>query len=409
MITARVLGPEGRGILAIVMTWGGLFATLVQISISDAVVLLAGASNRDQVEHAALSMARLLSVLLAPVCAGAMYIVMMGYGEGVPVLVGVAFAFFSALFGIIGDMYRGILRSRQKFFYLQAFTVSQPLIYCGFCIASFMFSPSVEYFVAAQIVSIGIVFAMRAATMKVGLSGAPNWHIGKQLLTIAATLHLSTAVRLFTAQADRIAVALLWQPEIVGHYAVAVTLSSLFTGVFSTAIRSVALPAFANRTSDNLSRVVLRIMRLTWVASFAGTAVTIILAPAVAPILFGEQFATAGTMASLLATAYAFNPVKDVLFETCKILRQSRIIVFSHVWFIIVFLLVSASTVDFIGIYSVILAILVANVASLLFVSMMVKRKLPDVTVGSWLRPRYATLAECLVLVSGAISRQETK
>lgn len=338
-----------------------------------------------------------------------MYIVMMGYGGRVPILLGVAFAFFSALFGIIGDMYRGILRSRQNFFYLQAFTVSQPLIYCGLCIASLMFLPSVEYFMAAQIISIGIVFAMRAVSMKVGPGGGPNWDVGKQLLTIAATLHLSTTVRLFTAQADRIAVALLWQPDIVGHYAVAVTLSSLFTGVFSTAIKSVALPAFANRTSGDLSRIVLRIMRLTWVASFAGTGVTIILAPAIAPILFGAKFSSAGTMGSLLAVAYAFNPVKDVLFETCKILRQSRIIVFTHGLFIVAFLLICASTMAAIGIYSVVLAIFVANGASLLFVSAMIKRKLPEVTVGSWLRPHYATLAECLALASGAISRQKAK
>lgn len=409
MITARVLGPEGRGILAIIMTWAGLFATLVQISISDGVVLLAGDNDKGEVEGAALYLAGLLSFLLAPICAGAMYVAMTGYGESLPILVGVAFAFFAALFGIIGDMYRGILRARQKFYYLQAFTISQPLTYCVFCVIALMFSPTVEYFVAAQIISIGIVFATRAVTMKVGLGDAPNWQIGRQLLAVAASLHLSAAVRLFTAQADRIAVALLWQPETVGHYAVAITLSSLFTGTFSTAIRSVVLPAFTNRTNEDLSRIVIRVMRLTWLVSFVGTGAAVVLAPAVAPILFGADFATAGTMGSLLAIAYAFNPAKDVLFETCKILRKNRVIIFTHLLFIAVFSVLCASLMSAMGIYAVILAMLVANGVSLLFVSMMIRRNLPQVTVRSWLRPHYATFAECLELISEAISRQKKK
>ncbi|MER8680398.1 oligosaccharide flippase family protein [Mesorhizobium sp. M1405] len=393
MITARVLGPEGRGILAIIVTWSALFTALVQLPISDAIVLISDPKSKDSVEASGLYISRALSILLATLCGVTMYFVMSRY-EAVPVVVASLFAFSSSMFGIIGDVYRGILRSRGKFFLLQAFYVSQPLIYCGLCLFSFFIATTVNYFIISQVASIVLIFAIRGIIISIPVRDSLDWCIGRRLLAVATPLHVSAVVRMFTGQADRFAVVLIGQPEAVGQYAVAITLSSLFGGVFSTAIRSVALPALVNRTDAELSRIILRVMKLTWLASIVGTVVTCLFAPVAAPLLFGKAFVVAGTLASYLAIAYVFTPVKDVLFEACKLARLNRVIITSHIIFISLFTAVAATQYRYMGVYAVIVAFFIANSVSLVYVSERLGGLLPAVRIRNWILPSFNTLRE---------------
>ncbi|TIS38244.1 oligosaccharide flippase family protein [Mesorhizobium sp.] len=397
MVTARVLGPEGRGILAIILTWSGLFTALVQLPISDAIVLISDPKAKSSVEASGLYISRALSILLALLCGFIMYGAMSRY-EAVPVLIASLFAFSSSMSGIIGDVYRGILRSRGRFFALQAFYVSQPSIYCGLCLLSVFISPTVDYFVISQLVSIFLIFIIRGAIISIPVRGCWNWRIAQRLLAVATPLHVSAVVRMFTGQADRFAVVLIGQPEAVGQYAVAITLSSLFGGVFSTAIRSVALPALVNRTDAELSRIILRVMRLTWLASIVGTVTTCLFAPLAAPLLFGKAFVIAGTLASYLAIAYLFTPVKDVLFEACKLASLNRVIITSHIIFISLFAVVVATQYRYIGVYAVIVAFFVANSVSLVYVSERLGRLLPAVRMRNWILPTFYTLRECFTM-----------
>ncbi|MER9019309.1 oligosaccharide flippase family protein [Mesorhizobium sp. M0898] len=400
IIAARALGPEGRGILAVVLTLGNTLVSLVQIPISDAVILQKGSSpsGGSAVERASVVMARNLSLILAPVCATVMFFIMSSYG-GIPTIPAVMFVAAMTALGIIGDVYRGILRSRGEFYLLQIFFVMQPLIYCLLCGVLAMYKAPVSYFIVAQTGSIIIVFLVRGGIVRVPKSGVEHWPIIKKLFEIALPVHGIGIVRMFTAQADRLAVVWLSQSEVVGLYSVAVTVSSLFVGMFSTAIRSVTLPALVQRKEPELARVIIRMLRLTWVASLAGGLLTCVVCPILVPVLFGKEFSSSSNMIYLLSLSVVLNSARDILCEVCKIYGMNRIVLAGNLVFLGAFCPMSVGLFNVVGVYGIIIAGTFSNFASTVYISKKVEKLVPAVSIKTWIFPTSATVKDLVLMV----------
>ncbi|MEO1291838.1 MAG: oligosaccharide flippase family protein, partial [Pseudomonadota bacterium] len=166
IVTARVLGAEGRGLLAALLFWPQFAAALATLSIADAMLV----RWQETAEKVLLVRAgyRLAGfALLAVLPLGAIYAATIPIGD-IAALWPLALLLWALQCGVVcyDQVAQGLLRGHQHFAMFNVLRASMPLGYLLLSAALLLWSPSLEAFLLGYLLALVVTFALRLRVIR---------------------------------------------------------------------------------------------------------------------------------------------------------------------------------------------------------------------------------------------------
>ncbi|MEJ7784693.1 MAG: oligosaccharide flippase family protein [Solirubrobacteraceae bacterium] len=293
-VQARVLGPEGRGEIAVILTVLTLAPIVLDVGLSD-FVARERARGRDlgTVLGTTLPLAvgfALVGVILAVPVSDLL-------GQGRPLVERyVRITMFAMPLWVAGWMLIGAARGEQRWSILyrqRALTViASAIAIVGLTLLGRL---TVESLAIAMLV---ITLPGIAVALPV-LRGVETWRFDRKLVRPALAFGSRSWVTVISSQGnyrlDQLVMAAVVPSRELGLYAVAVG----FTSVVSSFVSSVSL-ALMPRVAQEGGQSVPRIVRVSTLVLVCGLAATALLAPLVVPLLFGSEFKDAVPLVMVL-------------------------------------------------------------------------------------------------------------
>jgi O-antigen/teichoic acid export membrane protein len=321
ILAARMLMPDGRGVLALLILWPTLLAHTASLSLGDAAIYLAAGGRADprQITVAGSWLAVVLSSLAVVVGIPLLSLVLGGIGSSIGetpwfVLVLIPLT-------VCGTFWLDAVRSRGS---LEAFawlrSVQAPFYLLGLAVAASFDLAGAESFAGAFVLATGLaavssgVWLARSGSLRLV---APESAVLRQLLSFGAKVHPGFLLQLINARADQILIGVLLPPSSLGIYVVAM---SLVMGVLelSRSVSLVAYPRIAGLETADVLRSAGRYLRLTIGGVGIAAVVLWLVAYDVVVLLFGVEFAEAATILRILLAGIVPHATREVFMAIFK-------------------------------------------------------------------------------------------
>lgn len=308
-IQARLLGPIGRGELAIAMVPGTLIAMLLCFGLPDFF-------SRKAAQGAALGLLSKLAVLLS---------------LAIGIVVVVPYAFIVELQAPIGS---------DPWWLLIAYAIGVPVFVYGYCLTAMLVGSGSWKFVAGLRVvpQISIICGLLVVALcsnnptpllvgviLIGVSalaplssllrpalhprGALKWSMVREAFGFGMRGWPAGAIALLNQRVDLLVVTVIASPENTGLYAVATTLAAVLTGIAN----AVALPA-RNRVAQGEREGVPRTVALAMLIALVVAAITWLCLPLLIHVVLGDAFMSAAPVMAILL--FAQVPLAGVIVLT---------------------------------------------------------------------------------------------
>ena len=379
ILAARGLQPDGRGMLAALIFWPQLIASVGFFSLSDAIVVCRGKHDLStpRLNGAALLISALLCV--GTISLGYPVVLqLLGHNRGIDI--GLASQYFIAYvpLSFVSLTILAVDQSDLRFKRFNLFRLLPSIIYLAVLIYlwvahAFTVSACLWANLLAAAVSALVVIALRINEPH----AFPHRQHLMQLLGQAARIHMHSLLFLLGMHADR-AVALAsfgnWES---GIYIVAWSVASTTMGVLNTAFAMVTLPFAAryvphgNNTGRNFTKAIRQAVLITSTVLVAA----LVLNPFVTPILFGASFTTAVMPCAVLLVAYGVNVVRQVIISTLKGLQDNVPGVASELTSLATFAMTCVPLANAIGMIGIAIALVLGNCFGLCALAFYLRRK----------------------------------
>lgn len=320
VVTARFLGPEGRGVLTVVVLIGSTAALLLGSGINASTVFHVASRRLRSFEAVQLSVAFVMAVTIivaiaaAPLLAGGVLETLL---PGIPpALIALGIASVPVL--LMGAQLRAVLQGQQRIQELSITMAGEPVLalaLTGVAISVFAARPSIVAIAVLSASMLGVCFV--AWLLHMPLSAyRPRVHRKKlrPLVRYGRRAHLANTLQFLNYRLDVLLVNAYLGPVGVGIYTVSTRMAELVWQV-PDSIAFVLLPRSA-ASREGVASLPRRAYGVTSLASLVAVIGLAALGNAVIPFLFGEDFASAyrplllllpGTM--LLAQAKVLSSV----------------------------------------------------------------------------------------------------
>ena len=324
ILAARLLGPAGRGQLAVITLWPMALTTLGALGMNQAITFFAAreSSRRNALLTALLSLATLQSFLL----------LLIGYlllphvlGRYPPLIVHLAqlfllyipLVFFS---GYLLNLLQGGMRWGAFNFSRVFIAAWYALLLAGLFL---LHRASLGAIITGQLVGYAAALLLNAFLVRRSFHLRLAWDptIFKPLLRYGAKTHLAAMTAHLNLRLDQLVMSILLPPESLGLYVVAVTLASPLT-LFPNAIGIVTLPAAARESPPVARAVIGQSLRTVAVLLTAAAAVLFLLVPYLLRLFFGDAFAPATPACRVLVLAMVPLGLAYVLYDSLRALNR---------------------------------------------------------------------------------------
>ncbi len=327
LLAARLLGPEQRGILAAMVFWPGLIASMGFLSLREAVVYRAGRAQGEEetIVSSALLVALVLSVLTAAVGAFVLPMTMAEQWRRWVPLTTVYLLFFMPS-NFVGQILLALDQAAHRF---GRFNLVRLLTYWTYSTGLLIL------WLLGTLSAATALFAAWAGTFVVATVGCwihrrrlavrPSWRVTRNLLQSGTSFHGATVLFILASQADRALVMLWFDPVVVGHYVVAQTLAAAALGVISQGVQLVLFPKLAS-IEDVTRRTAQLGLGLRYATLLLATATLglLVITPWILPLLFGSSFAAAVPLALLLEVAFLPLALRQIAVSCLRAFNDGR-------------------------------------------------------------------------------------
>jgi len=405
VITARALGPEGRGELAAMILWPVFLANALSLGVPCALTfqLRRNPERQPQLMGAAL--------LLAMVAGGmAVAFGVFGMPAWIPqyparVILFARIFLLSAPITSLLAVGRAGLESRSDF------TASNKIL---------IWSPAMTLVSLLGLLATGSMTPFSAALAYVPAGMAPLGWMGLRVCRVfrPSLRSFRQSVRdLFSygirsygidlcgtmaLYVDQALVVRLLMPEMMGTYVVALSLSRML-GVFHASVGMVLFPRAVNRLPEEVAEMTSRAMRMTTVLASVAAVAIVALGPAALSLFYGKEYRGAGLVLRILVIEAILSGATLVLSQAFMALGRPGVIAGLQVTGLALAIPLMALLVPRFGIVGAGIALLGSTIARLLFVvisfPLFLKIRVPDLfpkvddlrfaaaTIGRQLRP----------------------
>jgi O-antigen/teichoic acid export membrane protein len=292
-LTARYLGPAGKGYYSSLMLLGGMFVLAANAGLGEAAIVVSGRggfSLRDAA-GATISAVLLLALAGAALSIGVSELVLPGEGH----LQDLAIVFTGVLVGV-NALYTTALSlflSRERVVLVGVLSVTNAALSTAAVWALLVASDlGVEGAVLGSVVGAGTAMAVGFVVLpRVGVSTRPRMVPGylRAALRYGVPLQMANVLVLATGRLDLILVYHLRDAATAGRYSIALTIGTLVSSA-SMALSFASFPRLANLPAAESQALARTVVRTGAAAAVVSAAVLAAVTPVAVPLVFGSPF-----------------------------------------------------------------------------------------------------------------------
>ena len=316
VLTARLLGPAGKGSLATVLWLPGLMTAAGILALPQAVAF--EVSRHPDQEHELTAAGFWLGLSLGVIEAAMLYpLVPILLGPTKQSLVSLSWLILPILPMIFpGLVLLGIYQGRQRFSQYNLLRVSPAVVY----VLGLLLLWSVAKFDLFTVV-VANLFAQGITTIWwAGLAGKKlipasltSWRIyAKELVKRGALFHIPALTGVILLQTDMALLIRTVSAQEVGYYSVALSIAMAQLGV-ATSLVQVTFPRVASVVPQEAAQVLLRHFRLAQPLVVGMAVLVMVCSPWLIRLLFGSSFLPASPLAFVLIAAMAIWGLNQIL------------------------------------------------------------------------------------------------
>lgn len=329
VIAARMLGPDGRGELAVVILWPQLVSAVGVALVTDAIIHASAGKNAPfpRIFASAVACALLLSV---PLIAVGLTIESFVYGHYRPEVaaLGRIYLLFIPL-TMLATFSAAIFQGNQDFVRWNALGVSVNAGYLSFILILLaIFGASIGTFAAASLLANGAALALVVVWLaKRGWVGLrPDPALMKRFLIYGAPIAIGHLLIVLGERLDQAVIAQFRGERELGLYVVALGTAGPILGL-GAMLGALVLPKIASRESPEDRAIVLgQYLRLSIIISALATIILIALAPLIIRILFGAMFLPAASLMQIVILAAVPAVARRLLGQAFKAHNETRLV-----------------------------------------------------------------------------------
>jgi O-antigen/teichoic acid export membrane protein len=317
IITARALGPEGRGELAALLAVPTFVCFLAPLGLSSALVFesKSGRSTADAISATALLLAIVLGIVAALLAAiGTPWV--LNTHQPALVTTAVWLSAFSIL-GLLANLGMAVLQGKEKFSQCNAIRVAQPVL-TVLAMAVVVMGPGLNPLQAALITFCagfpGLIWNLWLIRPKASVPLQAIRHAFRNLYRYALRASSGDLLSGLAGQLDKIVVVALFAPREVGLFTVAMSLSRVLL-VAPQAVTQVLLARTAGRTVDEVITTVTRTAAVTLAMVSIGAVLLWLTGPVLLSLLYSKDFAAGTILLQLLLLEACVTAMHQVLSQ----------------------------------------------------------------------------------------------
>jgi O-antigen/teichoic acid export membrane protein len=368
ILTARLLQPEGRGVVAAVIFWPALLAGVGLLSLNESItycVSLPGA-DRHRVLSAGFWTALALGLATAAIC-WFLLPVLLGSRYETWLWPARAFALVFLPANFLALSINAIMHGELRFGRLNLMRLLVSLLYLGALCAIWAAGlVTVEYIVAATALSTLMAGLLNIASIWRRLR-IPRREDVRVLLRTGLSFHATALLAFIAGQADRFVAIRALDSASVGMYAVAVTVSASGLAIVTSTFHSVMFPMIARQDSGAQRMYLGKGLRYAMLITVVGAVPLIAGSPWLIPALFGREFQGSVAPAMILAAAYVPLALRQITARNLRGLGLSRAGAVSEALAIVVFAAAVWPLVSALRLNGIAVALLISNTVSLTY------------------------------------------
>jgi O-antigen/teichoic acid export membrane protein len=324
ILSARLLGPVGRGQLAALVVWPSTLMFLCNLGINQAIVFHTGKRRHSfsEVLTASTLIGCAQSVLVLALGLALLPVVLSQYPLEVRLLSFLFLASAPAL--LLGGQPANLLQGRLEMFWFNLLRIIAPAIYAlGILLLLAVHRRSLSEVLSFQIAGIvAAAFAGYAVLLRRNvLRFRWNAETAKDLLSYGVRSHVSSLSYFFNQRVDQLILSLLVPPRDLGLYVVAVTVSATVTLV-PQAAGMVTLANGSNSDPESTRRIVGHSFRvlLVWLLSACG--MLYVVCPRLIVHVFGADFAPSVPACRILLLGTVALGLNQMLYDGARALNR---------------------------------------------------------------------------------------
>ncbi len=404
-LLARMLGPDGRGLLAQILFWPEIIAVFFTLSLGDAVVYRLRNSTTDEAREHRLAVAQ-FAVMVAVVLS--LVAIVAGF-FALPVITDLGsqdiararlYLVAIVLSQVLSIVINGYERSRRNFVYMTIERLLLPVTYAGL-LAGLFFSGyrSIDAIIWCHVIGITLALAYRlkVAARWLFVRAAPLFD--RKLLRNAAAIHGHTVLVVAAGQVDRMLVVMLLGAREIGYYVVALAIAMIVPGLIQSILQVIAMPAITGIAVGERDAGVARMLRLTFLTLCGGAVAVIAIIPFAVPLLFGRQFEPMIGLACAMVVAVSPRALRQMFVQVYLGIGRARFAMICDAVYLACFVVTFAGAAAAGLPWAVVWAVAAGNLAALAVCVAFLRPAGLAISFGDWLTLRPDAIREYVALV----------
>jgi O-antigen/teichoic acid export membrane protein len=327
VMSARLLGPQGRGELAAAILWPSALLMLSSMGLNQSIVFHTGRRlfPASEIWTAGVFLAAIQSAVVILAGIVVLPLVLRSYPgvvqhSALALLLAAPVMLFSGCAG-------SLLQGRLRLAFFNATRAATPLVYAlALGLLIFLRKPYLPYVVGAQIA--GLIAGAGVAIWLLQKDGRPGLAWNGLACAGVAKYGLKTqfeSINTYINQrADQLLLSLFVPPRELGLYVVAVTLSSV-VAFFPQAMGIFTLANGSNLPPSEAKQTIAHSFRLSFAWLFVACATIFVTAPWLVTFLFGSRFTGAVLACRILLPGTLFFGLRQVLYEGARALGKPAV------------------------------------------------------------------------------------
>lgn len=314
ILTARLLGPDGRGQVAAIQTWMLTLAWLPAMGFGEAMIYFQSKGEAPPARVLSTTLAAMPALGAAGVAVGQL-VVPLGFSAQSDETVHLARIFLCTVPVILGtEAGWTILMANKRFLFLSVIRMLQPFVYVGMLLALWTLHDFTPFTVlAAQAVSYALTFVVAFVRLiwVVGLT-KPTWSLVRLGFGYGLRLQGVTLGSLVASRLDVMVLPAFVSAASLGYYAIAVNVASMVVSLFGN-LQMVVFPVASGKEGRSSDVVVERGVRVSLLGAAICVVILAVAAPWLIPFVYGADFDVSVTVIWLLLPGLVFWSATPVL------------------------------------------------------------------------------------------------
>ncbi len=370
-LVAKLLHPEGRGILAQILFWPELLAALGICGLPEAVVCQFSQHNTHRNTAKTAAVCALSLALVATI--GAFFLIPLFLDNHSSLRSSTAFLYTLCFVPLhyVATTLMAVDQGNLDFNRYNLSRLTMPLVYA----ASLFILWSIDNIQVETVLSANILGLLASAALRLWLSrshfgGTVSFTEARALLTRGLRFHATTLLVLLAARIDRAIVFSLWDNSTAGLYAVALTYSGSALGIITSTVQIIVLPKMARHDKSAEQHYFLgRTIRASMLTIILCSMPLILAAPWLVPNVFGQDFRSAIVPCIILIIAYAPLALRQIITRAICGMGDGRLGVIAESAAIVSFVLFGIPLGRTYGLSGICCALLLSNLFALALTS----------------------------------------